>query len=141
MQFKKLIYTSLCLLLFNTISIAEIIDKNEFSKTQAVIESQLKAFINEDAEGAFFHASPYIKMRFNNPQDFMSMVKNYYEPVYNPKNYYFMESKFFEGAIYHQLQIVSQDNVSYLAMYSLIKDKGEWKISGCSIYPMEKQSI
>jgi hypothetical protein len=52
-----------------------------------------------------------------------------------------MESKFFEGAIYHQLQIVSQDNVSYLAMYSLIKDKGEWKISGCSIYPMEKQSI
>ena len=48
---------------------------------------------------------------------------------------------FFEGAVYHQLQIVSQDNVSYLAMYSLIKDKGEWKISGCSIYPMEKQSI
>tara|TARA_B000000441_G_scaffold118292_1_gene91435 strand:- start:1487 stop:1828 length:342 start_codon:yes stop_codon:yes gene_type:complete len=76
MQFKKLIYTSLCLLLFNTISIAETIDKNEFSETQAVIESQLKAFINKDAEGAFFHASPYIKMRFNNPQDFMSMVKN-----------------------------------------------------------------
>ena len=141
MQFKKLIYTSLCLLLFNTISIAETIDKNEFSETQAVIESQLKAFINKDAEGAFFNASPYIKMRFNNPQDFMSMVKNYYEPVYNPKNYYFMESKFFEGAIYHQLQIVSQNNVSYLAMYSLIKDKGEWKISGCSIYPMENQSI
>ena len=53
MQFKKLIYTSLCLLLFNTISIAETIDKNEFSETQAVIESQLKAFINKDAEGAW----------------------------------------------------------------------------------------
>ena len=43
MQFKKLVYTSLCFLLFNTISIAETIDKNEFSETQAVIESQLKA--------------------------------------------------------------------------------------------------
>ena len=47
----------------------------------------------------------------------------------------------FEGSIYHQLQIISQDNVSYLAMYSLVKDNGEWKISGCSIYPMNQQSI
>ena len=49
MQFKLI--CSLCLLLFNTISIAETIDKIEFSETQAVIESQLKAFINKDAEG------------------------------------------------------------------------------------------
>ena len=82
MQFKKLIYTSLCLLLFNTISIAETIDKNEFSETQAVIESQLKAFINKDAEGAFFHASPYIKMRFNNPKDFMSMVFHHTHKIF-----------------------------------------------------------
>ena len=54
MQFKKLIYTSLCLLLFNTISVAETIDKNEFSETQAVIESQLKAFINKELKELSF---------------------------------------------------------------------------------------
>ena len=141
MQFKKIFYTTIFTFLFSTLSIAESIDKTEFSETQAIIESQLKAFINKDAEGAFFHASPYIKMRFNNPQDFMSMVENYYEPVYNPKDYYFMESKFFEGSIYHQLQIISQDNVSYLAMYSLVKDNGEWKISECKFYQMNQQTF
>ena len=82
-----------------------------------------------------------IKLRFNNPQEFMSMVKSYYEPVYNPKQYYFIDSKYFEGSIYHQLQIISQSNMSYLATYSLIKNENEWKISGCSVMPMMQESI
>jgi hypothetical protein len=82
-----------------------------------------------------------IKLRFNNPDDFMRMVQNYYEPVYNPKQYYFINSKYFEGSVYHQLQIVSQSNLSYLATYSLIKDNNEWKISGCAVYPMQQESI
>ena len=60
---------------------------------------------------------------------------------YNPKQYYFINAKYFEGSVYHQLQIVSQSNLSYLATYSLIKDNDEWKISGCSVYPMRQESI
>ena len=71
----------------------------------------------------------------------MSMVKTYYEPVYNPKQFYFIDARYIEGAIYHQLQVISQQNESFLATYSLIRDDGKWKISGCAVYPMQKQSI
>ena len=84
---------------------------------------------------------PLIKMKFNSPQEFMYMVRNYYEPVYNPKQFQFLDAKYFEGAIFHQLQVISQKNESFLATYSLIQDEGKWKISGCAVYPMQKQSI
>ena len=115
--------------------------KKELTMTQDIIESQIQAFQNKNAELAYSFASPMIKLRFNNPKEFMSMVKSFYEPVYNPKQYYFINSKYFEGSIYHQLQIISQSNMSYLATYSLIKDENEWKISGCSVMPMMQESI
>ena len=132
----------LCTTLFvHSLSKAENILEQDLFETEIIIKNQLQAFINKDAEEAFSYAAPMIKLRFDNPDNFMTMVKNYYEPVYNPKQYYFISAKYFEGSVYHQLQIVSQSNLSYLATYSLIKDNDEWKISGCSVYPMRQESI
>ena len=132
----------LCTTLFvHGLSKAENILEQDLFETEIIIKNQLQAFINKDAEEAFSYAAPMIKLRFDNPDNFMTMVKNYYEPVYNPKQYYFINAKYFEGSVYHQLQIVSQSNLSYLATYSLIKDNDEWKISGCSVYPMRQESI
>lgn len=138
---KKIFILSFTLFIISGLSKADVSLKNELTKTQDIIESQIQAFQNKNAELAYSFASPMIKLRFNNPQEFMSMVKSYYEPVYNPKQYYFIDSKFFEGSIYHQLQIISQSNMSYLATYSLIKNENEWKISGCSVMPMMQESI
>ena len=133
---------TLCTILFvHSLSKAENILEQNLLETEIIIKNQLEAFINKDAEEAFSYAAPMIKLRFDNPDNFMNMVKNYYEPVYNPKQYYFINAKYFEGSVYHQLQIVSQSNLSYLATYSLIKDNDEWKISGCSVYPMRQESI
>jgi len=120
---------------------SEISYEKEFDETQFIIESQIQAFLDENAELAYSYAAPLIKMKFNNPLEFMSMVKNYYEPVYNPKQFHFIDDRYFEGAIYHQLQVISQQDESFLATYSLIQDEGKWKISGCAVYPMQKQSI
>jgi hypothetical protein len=138
---KKIFILSFTLFIISGLPKADVSLKNELTMTQDIIESQIQAFQNKNAELAYSFASPMIKLRFNNPQEFMSMVKSYYEPVYNPKQYYFIDSKYFEGSIYHQLQIISQSNMSYLATYSLIKDENEWKISGCSVMPMMQESI
>ena len=138
---KKIFILSFTLFIISGLSKADDYLENDLTKTQDIIESQIKAFQNKNAELAYSFASPIIKLRFNNPQEFMSMVKSFYEPVYNPKQYYFIDSKYFEGSIYHQLQIISQSNTSYLATYSLIKDENEWKISGCSVLPMMQESI
>ena len=138
---KKIFILLFTLFILSGLSKADNSMKNELTMTQDIIESQIQAFQNKNAELAYSFASPMIKLRFNNPQEFMSMVKSFYEPVYNPKQYYFINSKYFEGSIYHQLQIISQSNMSYLATYSLIKDENEWKISGCSVKPMMQESI
>ena len=138
---KKLFILSFTLFILSGLSKADISMKDELTMTQDIIERQIQAFQNKNAELAYSYASPMIKLRFNNPQEFMSMVKSFYEPVYNPKQYYFIDSKYFEGSIYHQLQIISQSNMSYLATYSLIRDENEWKISGCSVMPMMQESI
>ena len=128
-------------LIISSLAKSEISYEKEFDETQFIIESQIQAFLDENAELAYSYAAPLIKMKFNNPLEFMSMVKNYYEPIYNPKQFYFMDARYFEGAIYHQLQVISQQDESFLATYSLIQDEGKWKISGCAVYPMQKQSI
>jgi|TARA_B100001564_G_scaffold314844_1_gene289221 hypothetical protein len=138
---KKIFILFFTLFILSGLSKADDSMKNELTITQDIIESQIQAFQNKNAELAYSFASPMIKLRFNNPQEFMSMVKSFYEPVYNPKQYYFINSKYFEGSIYHQLQIISQSNMSYLATYSLIRDENEWKISGCSVMPMMQESI
>jgi hypothetical protein len=138
---KKLILIITTILSLSGLAKSETSFEKEFSETQSVIESQIQAFLDENAELAYSYAAPMIKMKFTNPVEFMSMVKNYYEPVYNPKQFYFLDAKYYEGAIYHQLQVISQKNESFLATYSLIQDEGRWKISGCAVYPMQKQSI
>tara|TARA_B100000900_G_scaffold397125_1_gene397146 strand:- start:1266 stop:1691 length:426 start_codon:yes stop_codon:yes gene_type:complete len=137
---KTLILLFTCLIISSSAK-SEVSYENDFNETQAVIESQIQAFLDENAELAYSYAAPLIKMKFNSPLEFMSMVKNYYEPVYNPKQFYFLDSKYVGGAIYHQLQVISQQNESFLATYSLIQDEGNWKISGCAVYPMQQQSI
>ena len=141
MHFKITILTIITFLSISGLAKSEISYEKEFDETQFIIQSQIQAFLDENAELAYSYAAPLIKMKFNNPLEFMSMVKNYYEPVYNPKQFYFIDARYFEGAIYHQLQVISQQDESFLATYSLIQDKGKWKISGCAVYPMQKQSI
>lgn len=141
MYLKKSILIIITILSLSGLAKSETSFEKEFSETQSVIESQIQAFLDENAELAYSYAAPLIKMKFTNPIEFMSMVKNYYEPVYNPKQFYFLEAKYYEGAIYHQLQVISQKNESFLATYSLIQDEGRWKISGCAVYPMQNQSI
>ena len=141
MHIKKAILLITTFLSISSLAKSEISYEKEFSETQSIIESQIQAFLDENAELAYSYAAPLIKMKFNSPQEFMYMVRNYYEPVYNPKQFQFLDAKYFEGAIFHQLQVISQKNESFLATYSLIQDEGKWKISGCAVYPMQKQSI
>ena len=141
MHLKKTFLIIITLLGISSLAKSEISYEKEFNETRFIIESQIQAFLDENAELAYSYAAPLIKMKFSNPLEFMYMVKSYYEPVYNPKQFQFIDAKYYEGAIYHQLQVISQQNETFLATYSLIQDEGKWKISGCAVYPMQKQSI
>ena len=51
---------------------------------QTVIESQLAAFQRDDGSEAFSYASPGIRGKFRNAENFMAMVQQGYSAVYRP---------------------------------------------------------
>ena len=136
------LFINLVFILFISNNIfAEQTIKRNLDITKEVIYQQLGAFKINDANKAYFFASPIIKKRFESPESFMDMIKKNYEPVSNAKDFFFLKSKFYNESIYHQVQIISQSNKSYIATYSLIFTDEEWKISGCAISLMDQQSI
>ena len=71
MHFKKTILTIITFLSISGLAKSEISYEKEFDETQFIIESQIQAFLDENAELAYSYAAPLIKMKFNSPSEFM----------------------------------------------------------------------
>ena len=65
MHIKKTILIIITFLSISSLAKSEISYEKEFSETQSIIESQIQAFLDENAELAYSYAAPLIKMKFN----------------------------------------------------------------------------
>lgn len=106
---------------------------------QKVIESQIRAFLDGDADAAFSYAAPGIKARFGDNKDlFFEMVRQRYEPVYHPGNYAFGRNKQYgDGSmIVQELVITGRDGKNWKALYQMLKQlDGSYRIGGVVIVP------
>jgi hypothetical protein len=106
--------------------------------SRRVIEGQIKAFLNDDAEAAYAFAAPDIKAKFPDKDAFFAMVKKSYDPVYHPRNYAFGRSKSVsDGAtVIHEVLITGRDGKNWRAVYKLIRQPdGIYKIGGVAVVP------
>ena len=106
--------------------------------TRTMIEEQIKAFLNDDAETAYSFAAPGIKAIYPDKNLFFAMVKKSYEPVYHPGNYAFGRSKSVDdGAmIYQEVLISGRDGKDWTAIYQMARQPdGQYKINGVQIVP------
>lgn len=98
---------------------------------QDIITGQISAFLNEDAEAAYFFASPAIRKKFPDRNIFFEMVKRGYQPVYRPDNFKFGRSKIEDGMIFQEVLIVGPDGEDWTALYQMQKQPdGSYKING-----------
>jgi Domain of unknown function (DUF4864) len=104
---------------------------------RAVIERQLEAFRQEDASAAFALASPEIQAKYGSPENFMAIVKTFYEPVYRPRRVGgFTKLHVIGGQPTQPVLLVGPDGDFAVALYTMKKQvHGEWKILGCSLIP------
>lgn len=63
--------------------------QDDLTKARGIVEQQIVAFLQDDADTAYSFASPGIKNMFPKPEHFINMVKREYMPVYRPGNYAF----------------------------------------------------
>lgn len=108
---------------------------NDRAAIQRVIEKQFEAFRDDDGPTAMAQASPGIRSMFgNDPDNFMSMVRKGYQPVYRPRSVTFGAVQSGGGGVTQRVDVIGPDGVPHTALYSMERQPdGLWKISGCTI--------
>lgn len=99
---------------------------------QMIIESQIKAFLDDDAEEAYSYAAPGIRKLYPDTKSFFEMVRQGYEAVYRADNFAFGRSKALpEGIIVQEVMINGPEGEDWTALYAMEKQPdGSFKIRG-----------
>lgn len=108
---------------------------------RSVIQSQLEAFLRDDGDGAWTHASPGIQQMFRDQNTFMAMVRQGYPPVYRPKDWAFGELRASPQGPEQAVRIVDGAGDTWIAIYTMERQPdGTWKISGCRLVKAPAES-
>lgn len=100
-----------------------------------VVEAQLAAFAEDDAERAYSYAAPNVRRLFPTPGLFMAMVRSGYPVVYRPATVAFLPAeREDEGDSLAVLtvQMTDGDGALWRVVYHLQRQAGTvWQITGC----------
>ncbi|MBG6156198.1 DUF4864 domain-containing protein [Roseibium album] len=107
----------------------ETLDSNAF---QRIIKNQMNAFAAGNAKTAYSFATNSLQQKFRSPELFMEMVRQGYQPVYNPKSVTFGQSKITKFGPTQEVHVVGPKGKNWLVLYSFEQQEdGSWRISGC----------
>lgn len=101
---------------------------------RTVVEAQLAAFAQDDAVKAFSYAAPRIRDAIGTADAFLSRVRRNYPVVYRPASVAFLKAEGKKDDVLQRVQMLDANGNSYLAVYSLQRQKGNaWRITGCVV--------
>jgi len=114
---------------------AQGLGREEVGAMQRVIDAQLDAFARDDEQGAFAFASPGIQERFGTAATFAQMVREQYAVVYRPASRAFLRPVVEQGTVIFPVQLSDRDGRVWVALYTMQRVAGAWKIAGCQLVP------
>jgi hypothetical protein len=101
---------------------------------RTVVEAQLAAFAKDDAVKAFSYAAPSVREAVGTADAFLTMVRRDYPMVYRPASVAFLKAEGKDDDVVQRVQMLDASGNSYLAVYSLQRQKGNvWRITGCAV--------
>ncbi len=116
------------------------LSKADWRAIRKVISQQLAALRADDADRAFSYASPGIRAQFGDAQTFMAMVRGAYSPLLVARYSEFLDGAVIDGIVIQPLRLIAPDNSVLVALYTLEKQKGSWRITGCQLAPSTVQA-
>lgn len=126
---RRMILTVALLIMLPFTCLAE----DEVAVAQNTIRSQTEAIVRGDGATAYTFASPALQLIFQEPDIFMAMVQKNYAPIYRHKRFDFGESQISDGKIAQKVEIIDADGEPWTALYTLERQEGVMKITGCSL--------
>ena len=130
-------FTLVCLWLFASLCAlkamaAEPLEPGDRAAVRLVIEKQLAAFADDDAERAFSFASPKIQEMFVTARNFLDMVRIAYPVVYRPSSLSFQVPYLQGDEVWQIVEMRDARGTDWTALYTLLRPSdGLWRINGC----------
>ena len=116
------------------------LSRAEWQAIKRVISEQLAALKAGKGGKAFGYATPAIQAQFGDAGNFIAMVRGSYAPLLDARYTEFLEGAVIDGVIVQPLRLIAPDNTVRVALYTMEKQKGVWRISGCAIAPSTVQA-
>jgi hypothetical protein len=115
------------------------LSKADRTAIREVIRGQVEAFQRDDGAAVFGFASPGIQSMFGQPDIFMDMVRQGYQPVYRPRVFDFREVVELNGQPAQKVHVVGPDGRPVTAVYPMTRlPDGSWRIDGCFLQAPEE---
>ena len=109
---------------------------------RAVVEAQLKALADDQAEQAFSYAAPAIRQQFGDARLFMAMVRQSYAMLIRPRSVSYFRPERAGDVITQGVQFRDAEGRLWRAVYELQRQSDKrWRISGCAVAPGDESSI
>ena len=100
---------------------------------QGVIGDQIEAFLADDFERAFTHASPMIQGLFGSPERFGMMVRSGYPMVWRPAKVEYLGLTAIGGRYVQEVMITDQTGALHLLAYQMIQTEAGWLINAVQV--------
>ena len=128
------ILATMALLAWATAAVAAPFTEADAKAVRRVVTAQLAALAADDAAKAFSYAAPNVREAVGTPDGFLAMVQRGYPVVYRPASVAFLKANGKDNDAIQRVQMVDADGESWLAIYSLQRQKDHsWRITGCSV--------
>ncbi len=100
---------------------------------QNVISDQIAAFLADDFDRAYAHASPSIKRLFQTPERFGQMVREGYPMVYRPEAVTMLEQQEIGPHTIQRVMLRDAAGRLHFLAYAMVEGPEGWQINGVQI--------
>jgi hypothetical protein len=115
--------------------------QSDWRAIRSAVESQRAALVAGDAARAWSYASRGIREQFGDAETFLAMVRDSYLPLIEARDAATLEGAVIDGQVVQPMRLVLPDNSVMIALYSMVRERGTWRINGCVLAPSTLKAV
>ena len=107
-----------------------------------VVQSQLNAFAQDDAETAFKLSTASTRQLIGTPNELLSVIKHKFAPIYRHSKAIFAKPEIINRSALQIVHLTDADNLVWIAIYQVEQEAdGIWRVDGCQLFETRSISI
>lgn len=140
--FAMLILLAGLALPLSSVAAADKVTQEDRVAIRIVVESQLAALADDNADAAFALATADTRSKLGNSETFLQIIKQQFEPIYRHQRAIFSAPEVIAGRMVQIVRLTDTNSAVWLAIYQMHKEPdGMWKIAGCRLIETTTVSV